>query len=177
MFAALWYWPTFSLHQAFDVPLWHHHGGEHGGGVSTFAMRLSPLTLCTDCFFLWKHIWTHPWLCWRRPRRPLDATGVSWFQAELQGPQSYSLVTGEYAVENCCLLESQDVRMYDRSHISASADRIFAKLIRVMSGEVRKHREPLQETYIMLRSVLLMDLHKPAPVVKQHYCTSHIFRL
>lgn len=32
------------LPQASDVPFWHHHGGEHGSGVSTSALQLSPLT-------------------------------------------------------------------------------------------------------------------------------------
>lgn len=61
------------LPQASDVPLWHHHGGEHGSGVPTSALQLSPLTP--------RPFWRH--------RPPVGGAGSPGGQAE--GPSQPSL--------------------------------------------------------------------------------------
>lgn len=59
----LWWLDDLLLHQASDVPLWHHHGGEYGGCVSTSALQLSPLRAGPDILLrVQKHLWLnhHP---------------------------------------------------------------------------------------------------------------------
>lgn len=65
--------------QVFNVSLWHYHGGEPGGGVSTFTLRLSPLTLnWTHLFFCGKWRWTS-WTCvYRSSGGPPGSSLVEW---------------------------------------------------------------------------------------------------
>ncbi len=121
------------------MPFWHHHGGEHGGGVSTFTLRLSPLTLRPDTFLLLrKHIELTRTL-FKNAQTSSRCYRVPQPQVDIQGPHRRSRWAssldyednGTGAVDNSWLLESQHIVTYDWSHISAGADGIFGKLMRV----------------------------------------------
>lgn len=132
------------LLQAFDVPLWRHHGGKHGSVVSASALQLSPVTERTHFFiFSGKHL-TDP-LCsevpWSPALTPHGATECGSRQGEACWCVDYSwkLKPGAEQMKRYLKRKENDEELHEKKHLFEADTQIlkpFGKF--VLSGSDEK---------------------------------------